>query len=44
MAFYKSGTEYHFGLYIFIDFIQIYVILSEELKASRHINVLPQKM
>lgn len=30
MAFYQWGTEIHFGLCIFIDFMQTFIILSED--------------
>lgn len=44
MAFHSCGTKYHLVPCIFITFMQTYIIiLSEELKASIHINVPPQK-
>lgn len=44
MAFHSCGTKCHLVPCIFITFMQTYIIiLSEELKASIHINVPPQK-
>lgn len=43
IAFHWCCTEFHFGSFIFIGFMQIYIIQSEELKAPIHLNVPPQK-